>query len=471
MDNSNIAWTDGTWNPWLGCDKVGPECENCYIDRTPPLRRRKKEKGLEAFGNVSRTETSWNEPLKVQRRAAEFVAQHGRRYRFFTCSLSDFFHRKADKWRPEAWEIIRRCPDVDFLILTKRAHRIAECLPADWGTGYPNVWLGVSIGMMETAHRADKLRKIPAVVRFISAEPLLGSLAGLNLDEIHWLIAGGESGDSYRYMKTGWADELRRKCESSGVAFFFKQGSGLHSGEEEDLLGGRIYQNWPIQIKQAPTPPGEAEPSTAALAPTLAKQNSVFELLSALQKGIRRNDEREALLAAWQLDANTGDFKVAKKFGGQLWSAIRKICSEDVGIANFGLVGEIRRLQANWIKATRTNSKHEPWRLFTVHAVILLCQSPKSRLVDHACFVTDGRLEKLLDEIRKEPQPHPIPAYAHDGLHTVAGVGKSKAEATADFLVREDAVLSPRAEDVDDPYREEIFEALREARSAGKEAA
>jgi len=250
MENSNISWTDGTWNPWLGCDKVSAECKNCYIDRTPPLRRRKKEKGLEAFGNVSRTETTWGFPGRMQKQSAKFIAEHGRHYRMFTCSLSDFFHEDADAWRPEAWEIIRRCPDVDFLVLTKRAERIAECLPPDWGQGYPNVWLGVSIGVMKTADRADKLRAIPAVVRFISAEPLLESLAGLNLDGIHWLIAGGESGKNYRYMDTDWAEELRRKCESSGGTFFFKHGSGPQSGKDEYLLG-RSYHNWPITIQGA----------------------------------------------------------------------------------------------------------------------------------------------------------------------------------------------------------------------------
>jgi hypothetical protein len=250
-------------------------------------------------------------------------------------------------------------------------------------------------------------------------------------------------------MKKKWAEELRDKCQSSNVAFFFKQAAGMTSGMDEEMLG-QLHHNWPIQILNTVAP---------------AKQHSVFELLSTLQKAIRRGDEREALLAAWQLDANAGDFKVARKFGGQLWSAMRKICAEDTALTNIGLTREIRSFQANWIKATRTNNEHEPWRLFTIRAVLLLCRSPKSRVVDHACFVISGRLQELYDELRKVPQPHPIPAYAHDGLHTGVGSGKSKAEALADFIVREDAVLTPMAEGVDDPYKEEIFEALREARA------
>jgi protein gp37 len=239
MDESLISWTDGTWNPWQGCDKVGPECENCYIGRF--LRRR----GLQAWGKVYRSKTTWDLPAEMQKKAQEFLKKHGRRYRMFTCSLSDFFHREADVWRPEAWRIIRVCPDIDFLILTKRANRIVSCLPPDWGQGYPNVWLGVSIGMMKTAWRADKLRQIPAGIRFISAEPLLESLAGLNLDGIHWLIAGGESGEGHRPMKLAWAEGLRKMCEKTGTTFFFKQVSAKRAGLGAKALGS-LYHNWPM---------------------------------------------------------------------------------------------------------------------------------------------------------------------------------------------------------------------------------
>ena len=211
METSNISWTDGTWNPWYGCDKVGgpeSECANCYIDRF--LRRQ----GRKPWGQLYKSKT-WNDPLRIQRQAKELIAQYGRPYRFFTCSLFDFFHRKADEWRPNAWNVISQCPDVDFLVLTKRAHRIAECLPPDWGSGWPNVWLGVSVGRMSAAHRIDKLRQIPACIRFISAEPLLESLAELNLDGIHWLIAGGGIGRALsfygRTLGGGTTAEMRSR--------------------------------------------------------------------------------------------------------------------------------------------------------------------------------------------------------------------------------------------------------------------
>jgi protein gp37 len=192
------------------------------------------------WGTLYRTKT-WGDPVLAQRAAVKA----GKRIKLFTCSLSDFFHEGADQWRAEAWDVIRKCPDVDFLVLTKRAERMERHLPADWGEGYKNVWLGVSVGVNKTIWRADYLRKVPAIVHFISAEPLLESIASdLDLTNIQWLIAGGESGEVHRRMKREWADELRLKCEAANVTFFFKQSSGYLSGEQPDLLG-KLYQIWP----------------------------------------------------------------------------------------------------------------------------------------------------------------------------------------------------------------------------------
>src|SRR6266853_1396152 len=244
MEVSNISWTDATWNPWMGCDKVGgpeSECANCYIGRVL------NKQGREPWGEVYRaSESTWNLPYRIQKKSVA----HKKRYRIFTCSLSDWFHREADEFRSEAWHIIRDCPNVDFLILTKRAHRIKECLPADWGDGWPNVWLGVSVGRKNSIHRIDKLKNIPATIRFISAEPLLESLGEIDLSGIHWLIAGGESGDNYRRMQKIWAQELKDKCQTANIPFFFKQGSAFQPGRHEDLLG-QVYKSWPIHIVPA----------------------------------------------------------------------------------------------------------------------------------------------------------------------------------------------------------------------------
>jgi hypothetical protein len=193
------------------------------------------------------------------------------------------------------------------------------------------------------------------------------------------------------------------------------------------------------------------------------KQNGIYDLLSALQKAIRRNNEREALLAAWQLDAKTGhSFKNSKSTGGALWSMLRHSCVEDIGLANPAVAADVYILWKLWEKQTEADNKHEPWRLFTTEAVMLLCQSPKSRRVDHACIILSGRVEQMVNELRTVPQPHPIPAYTHDGLHTGTKNGKT----LADFVIGEDAALSPRAEDIDDPYKREINAAIQSAAAA-----
>jgi protein gp37 len=165
-ENSKIGWTHHTMNFWWGCNKVSPECASCYIG---PIMRRG---GREPFARPMRT-VNWCGPAKWDKRAG----QAGVRERVFTCSMSDFFHDGADAWRPEAWDTIRDCKNLDWLILTKRPELAAERLPTDWGKGYPNVWLGVTAGCEKSLWRLDCLREIPAVLKFVSAEPLLERMA------------------------------------------------------------------------------------------------------------------------------------------------------------------------------------------------------------------------------------------------------------------------------------------------------
>src|SRR5213076_3137218 len=153
----NIGWTDHTHNFWWGCHKVSDECTFCYI---APIMRRA---GYEPFKGPMRTK-NWENPRRWNR-AAE---KESRRARVFTCSMSDFFHDGADKWRDDAWKLIADYQHLDWLVLTKRAERIADCLPPDWGEGYPNVWLGVTAGCNDSLERVDALLTIPAAVRFIS---------------------------------------------------------------------------------------------------------------------------------------------------------------------------------------------------------------------------------------------------------------------------------------------------------------
>ncbi len=165
MENSKIEWTDHTWNPWMGCNKVSDACTHCYIG--PVLKRAGKVK--EPFQGPVRCVTTWRKPCIWNTKAKQL----NKRFKIFTCSLSDFFHEGADQWRTEAWNIIRECTSLDWQVLTKRSHRIAECLPDDWDEGWSHVWLGVTVENQGQIERLDDLLEVPAAIRFISAEPLL----------------------------------------------------------------------------------------------------------------------------------------------------------------------------------------------------------------------------------------------------------------------------------------------------------
>ena len=155
-ENSLIGWTDHTHNFWWGCHKVSVECQHCYIAAIM------KRAGQIPFGGPIKTK-NWNNPLKWNRHANSKDV----RFRVFTCSMSDFFHPGADQWRDDAWQVIRECPNLDWLILTKRPELIMDRLPSDWGSGYSNVWLGVTCGFSESLKRLEILKNIPAVVRWV----------------------------------------------------------------------------------------------------------------------------------------------------------------------------------------------------------------------------------------------------------------------------------------------------------------
>lgn len=238
-EHTGIGWTDHTQNFWWGCHKVSEECRFCYIDTI--MRRG----GHEPFKGPMRTK-NWDNPLRWNRRAEE----EGRRARVFTCSMSDFFHAGADPWRDEAWQVIADCPHLDWLVLTKRADRIEECLPADWGNGYPNVWLGVTAGCNESLWRVETLLQIPAAIRFISAEPLIEAIDfSPYLWGIHWVITGCERAKKgvRRIMDLDWVRSIDAQCRAADVAHFFKQYYQDDSGNprEDGILDGRQRQAFP----------------------------------------------------------------------------------------------------------------------------------------------------------------------------------------------------------------------------------
>jgi len=231
MIDTKISWAHATWNPWTGCNKVSRECVGCYADAL--LTRSGRD-----FNVLSLTQT-FNTPHDLNARAEQ---QHKSAI-CFVCSLSDFFHEQADPWRRRAWEKIQKCTSVYFMLLTKRPERIVECLPSDWnnGTGYPNVWLGTTCGVKASYSRVDALRKVPCSLRFLSVEPLMESIANIDLTGIGWVAVGGMSGPLHKqhHMNMEWAAEVYDTCQARCIPFLFKQSSHIYT--ERGINGLSLY--------------------------------------------------------------------------------------------------------------------------------------------------------------------------------------------------------------------------------------
>ncbi len=218
-----------TQNFWCGCQPVSEGCAHCYARMAhehPTEKTERHAKQHPNFGIVRHgSAAQWADPFSWQRSAAR--ADEVRLV--FTCSWSDFFHPDADQWRPEAWAIMKNTPNLICHPLTKRPELIEERLPPDWGNGYPNVWLGVTVELRKYLWRMDTLRKIPAVVRYLCAEPLLEDLTPdleQHIEGFHWILTGGESGwgtNNYRRMDLQWARNLRDLCKQHSIPFYFKQ--------------------------------------------------------------------------------------------------------------------------------------------------------------------------------------------------------------------------------------------------------
>ena len=222
-ENSAIEWCHHTFNPWEGCQKVGPGCDNCYAE----ARDVRFTGGMHWGPGAPRRRTSaanWAKPLRWNREAAA----SGTRPRVFCASLADVFDNVVDPaWRDDLWRLIEATPNLDWMLLTKRPGNIGNMLPVpfDFERLYQNVWLGCTITSREEMLRdAPKLASIPAAVRFWSVEPLLGDIGEVPRDLMPDLvIVGGESGPHARPMHPDWARSLRDQCVAAGVAFHFKQ--------------------------------------------------------------------------------------------------------------------------------------------------------------------------------------------------------------------------------------------------------
>lgn len=242
-NGSSIEWTDATWNPTTGCDRVSAGCDNCYA---LTLAKRLKAMGLAKYRNDGDPRTS-GPGFALTLHEETLAAPYGWRSPrlVFVDSMSDLFHPEVPlDFIRRVFEVMADTPRHTYQILTKRSQRLASLASGlDWP---PNVWMGVSVENDRYAFRVDHLRTVPASMRFVSAEPLLGPLPELDLTSIHWLIAGGESGPNARPMDESWVRGLRDHCQAEGVAFFFKQWGGRTPKSGGRELDGAYHNEMPI---------------------------------------------------------------------------------------------------------------------------------------------------------------------------------------------------------------------------------
>lgn len=231
--SSSIEWTEATWNPVTGCSQVSPGCAHCYAKTFAERWRGIPGHAYEQGFNLRLWPERLDAPLRWRKPKTIFVN-----------SMSDLFHEQIPaSYIAQVFETMRAAHWHTFQVLTKRDERLAELASAlPWPA---NVWMGVSIENRRFVKRADSLRGVPAAVRFISAEPLLGPLEGLDLTDIHWLIAGGESGTRHRRVDIEWIRALRDHCAHEGVAFFFKQWGGYRPKSGGRELDGRTHDAYP----------------------------------------------------------------------------------------------------------------------------------------------------------------------------------------------------------------------------------
>ncbi|ELC7286873.1 TPA: DUF5131 family protein [Pseudomonas aeruginosa] len=245
MAETQIEWTDSTWNPVAGCSIISSGCKNCYAME---MARRLESMGVEKYSGLTRVKgkrTVWNGKITEDHDALSIPYRWKKPRKIFVNSMSDLFHEKvSDDFILKVWNVMRETPHHNYQILTKRPERMADMLTKYIREVLPNVWLGTSIEEQETAQRVFHLKKTPAQIRFISFEPLIGSVGEIDLSGIDWAIVGGESGSSARPIKEEWIDEIHEQCIEYGTAFFFKQWGtwGKDNIRRSKKANGREYR-------------------------------------------------------------------------------------------------------------------------------------------------------------------------------------------------------------------------------------
>ena len=232
-ENSNIEWTDATWNPVTGCTKISPGCANCYA-----------ETFAERFRGVPNHPYEQGFDLKIWPNRLALPATWKKSKRIFVNSMSDLFHKDVpDEYIVQVFDVMNEVNHHQYQVLTKRAERLAALSPRlKWGK---NIWQGVSIENADYVSRIDCLRETGAAVKFLSVEPLLGPIPRINLEGIDWVIVGGESGYRARPVSEDWIVDLKDQCQAAGVPFFFKQWGGKNKKRAGRELQGRTFDEMP----------------------------------------------------------------------------------------------------------------------------------------------------------------------------------------------------------------------------------
>jgi len=245
MADSAIEWTEVTWNPTTGCDRTSPGCDNCYA---LTLAKRLKAMGQAKYQNDGDPSTSGpGFALTLHPTTLDIPRSWASPKTVFVNSMSDLFHPDVpDSFIQDVFRTMRETPQHQYQVLTKRSKRLASLAASiDWP---PNVWMGVSVESQQYAFRVRHLAEVPAAIRFVSAEPLLGPI-DLELASIDWVIAGGESGGGARPMDADWVREIRDQCRAASVAFFFKQWGGHHPKAGGRELDGRTWDEYPATTR------------------------------------------------------------------------------------------------------------------------------------------------------------------------------------------------------------------------------
>ncbi|WOJ90202.1 phage Gp37/Gp68 family protein [Methylocapsa polymorpha] len=249
MAYSEIEWTEATWNPIAGCNQISPGCTNCYAQR---MAARLQAMGSTKYAGTTRKSGAthvWSGQINFDESALASPLKWRKPMRIFVNSMSDLFHSNVeDEIIGKVWRIMHQASWHSFQLLTKRPERISVVMDRCDLPVLDNVWLGTSVESQRYVSRIDSLRATPAKIRFVSFEPLLGPIVNPNLEGIHWAIVGGESGPKARPIERSWVEELKDDCLGQQVAFFFKQWGGARKHRSGRLLGGRTWDQYPIEL-------------------------------------------------------------------------------------------------------------------------------------------------------------------------------------------------------------------------------